>query len=400
MAMLIVHSATFSEKIAALQELLANKLAIKTVQSFTEATTYCQDHLPDIMLVQNELTDGNAFDFCTRVRLLQNQQLTPFLIFSEQMDVEERVRTFQVGADEYLAEFDPEFVCALVDHEIASNDRRLKLEQEKDLASSLVVEAMKTSSELGNAINFIERCHQFETPETINAEIIRFCSTMDLNVVIGTLELNQWYFNATNGNVTELERDLMQSIHNQDRFVDFGARTQLNWPNIALLVKNMPLRDPDKYGRIKDLLPTLISSANARVDSLVERKRIQLQTDLMNRAINALQPSLESVIQNMDQDNQKHRSALSDFLQKIIVALPSLGLEDDQEEFFISRVEQLIQQADQMAKRNESHQQTLTITNNVLLELLEKQIELQNALSKTQVNAENTETTDELFELF
>ena len=400
MAMLIVHSATFGENVTELQDRLANKIDIISMSTFTEASAYCQQTLPDLVFVQNELSDGNAFDFCTRLRLLQNQQLIPVIVFAEELNVKERIRTFQVGADEYISEFDIEFVSALVEHEIESIEQRLKLEQDKEMASSLVAEVMKTSSELGRAIHFIERCHQFEHREEINLEIIKFCETLDLNVVIGSLELGNWQFNSTSGLVTELERDLMQSIHEQDRFIDFGARTQLNWPNIALLIKNMPLRDPDKYGRIKDLLPTLISSANARIDSLVERKRIQLQTDLMNRAISTLQPSLDMVVRDMDQDNRDYRSALSTFLQNIIIALPTLGLEDDQEDFFISRVEQLIQQADQMSKRNEGHQNTLALTNTVLLELLEKQMELQQALSAAPKVAAETAASEELFELF
>ena len=215
MAMLIVHSADFEEKVTRLQDHLQDKIAVSLLSSFSEATDYCKTQMPDMVFVQNQLEDGNAFDFCTRIRLLQNQQLVPIIVFSDKLDSQERVRTFQVGADEYISEFDIDYVSALVEHELESNLQRKQLEQEKEMASNLVVEAMRASSELGNAMNFIERCHQFKDAEAINAEIIKFCSKLDLNVVIGTLEHKHWLFSSTNGNVTELERDLMQSIHNQ-----------------------------------------------------------------------------------------------------------------------------------------------------------------------------------------
>jgi hypothetical protein len=193
----------------------------------------------------------------------------------------------------------------------------------------------------------------------------------------------------------------MQSIHQQDRFVDFGGRTQMNWPNIALLVKNMPIRDPEKYGRVKDLLPTLLSSANVRIHALYEEMRIKEQTNLMTRSIETLQPQIEEVIRAMKQDNKEHRNALSSFLQRIIVALPGLGLEDDQEEFFVTSVESLIQGADEISGRSEHHQETLETTNQVLVTLLQKQHQILELISKPVEIADKTpEAEDDLFELF
>ena len=342
MPMLLVLSEKFAEQTEQLTAQLSSQIDVTTVHSFDAANQFCNEQSPTLLFLQNQLDDGNAFDFCTRFRLLQGQQMTPIIVFSETENKKERVQTFQVGADEYITEFDLEYIAAVVGHELEAKAQVHQLEEEKTQASNLVMEAMKTSSELGNAINFIERCHRFQSNEEISKEIMGFCNSFDLKVVIGIMEDDKWTFTSTTGKVAELERDLMQSIHSQDRFVDFGGRTQMNWPNIALLVKNMPLLEPEKYGRIKDLLPTLLSSANVRIHALYEEKRIHEQTSLMTRSIETLQPSLQDVIKAMRQDSQNHRNELSSFLQRIIVALPGLGLEDDQEEFFVSQVEALI----------------------------------------------------------
>ena len=44
------------------------------------------------------------------------------------------------------------------------------------------------------------------------------------------------------------------------RFIDFGSRTIINYQDISLLVKNMPLENMGRYGRLKDLLPVLMSA--------------------------------------------------------------------------------------------------------------------------------------------
>jgi CheY-like chemotaxis protein len=401
MPMLIVHSDRFVKEADELKAQLKDLIDVSLATSYDEANSQCLTTMPDLILAQSELPDGNAFDFCTRIRLLQDQKMTPLIVFSEKPDKKERVRTFQVGADEYISDLDFEYIKALVKHELDAKRQFDKLEQEKQQASNLVMEAMKSSSELGNAINFIERCHRFQDNEEISREIINFCRGLDLSIVIGVLEADHWQFSSSSGNVTKLEQGLMQSVHSHDRIVDFGVRTQLNWSNIALLIKNMPLRDPEKYGRIKDLLPTLLSSANVRIHSLFEEQQIKEQTTLMTRSIEALQPSIEEVITSMAQDNKNQRQELSDFLQKIVIALPGLGLEDDQEEFFISRVEALINNADEMANRSEIHQETLQKTNQVLMNLLVKQTEIHEMMSHPVEIAEKlNENEDDLFELF
>jgi len=399
MTMLLIHSE--SSMLESVKAKINFDIEIRCVSSIREAITACDELTPSIVVAQNTLTDGNAFDFCTRIRLHQGLQMIPFIIIADSFEKRDRVRTFQVGADEYIAPFDSDYLIAVLEHELKNSEHLKKLTQEKDQASHLVMETMKTSNELGNAINFIERCHKFRSHEEIASEIVLFCDNQGLKVVVGTLEEASWSFSSSTGNVTNLENDLIRAVHSSDRFIDFGVRTQMNWPNIVLLIKNMPIREPEKYGRIKDLLPTLLSSANVRVHSLYEEKRIKEQTALMTRSIETLQPSIEKVIQLMKTDNQTHRNALSDFLQKIIISLPKLGLEDDQEEFFISRVEALISDSDQMIERSTNHQETLETTNQVMVNLLVKQTEIEKLISQPiDSSTKITNSDNELFELF
>jgi CheY-like chemotaxis protein len=401
MSMMIVHSENFQKEANSLQAHFKDLIDTVSITSFAQANAICLEAMPDIILAQTELADGNVFDFCTRIRLLQDQKSTPLIVFSEKNDRKERIRTFQVGADEYVHEFDLDYITAVVQHELESKAYVDELSAQTQQASNLVMEAMTSTSELGSAINFIERCHRFQSIETIAKEVVTFCKTLDLKVVIATLEDKHWNFSSSSQNVTDLEQELMQTIHGKQRILDFGVRTQFNWPNIALLVKNMPLREPEKYGRIKDLLPSLLSSANVRIHVIREEERIKEQTELMTRSIEALQPSIEEVIDAMSDESARYRAELSEFLQNIIITLPQLGLEEDQEEFFISHVETLIENADAMALKNQRHQKTLKMTNHLLSDLLAKQTELHKVMNEPiETSDENEEGNDDLFELF
>ena len=401
MTILIIRS----EAYAAQTEQLASELSdlVNTVHapSYSDADEAYEHHQPALILAQDTIEEASAFDFCTRLRLVNNDDTTSLIIFTDQNNKMDRVRTFQVGADEYIAEFDIEYIKAVIERTLTHQQKTQKLSEEKEQASNLVMEAMKASSELGSTINFIERCQRFNSFDEIATELIQFSQSNGLSVVIAIADKDQWYYQSSSGEASKLEQDLMRSIHQQGRFVDFGLRTQMNWPNISILVKNMPLRDPEKYGRIKDLFPTLLSSANVRIHSMTEELRIKEQTSLMTRSIEQLQPSIEEVIQAMDKHSREHRNRLSDFLQKIVLTLPKLGLEDDQEDFFVSSVESLINQADEHAAKNKAQQETLHTTNRVLLNLLEKQLEIQQLIERPIEIADRPNDDDnELFELF
>lgn len=370
--------------------------------SLKEAEAYIVEHKPELIVCHRQLSDGSAFDFTTRIRLISDNKLTPIIIVADAFSAKERVMSFQVGADEYVAPVELDFLHAAIDHELTNFRELLAIEQEKQTASAMVLEAMRSSSEMGNAIQFIERCHRFDSVDTVANELIRFCQNLNLNVVVGVVLDDRWQFWATAGTASTLEQDLIQAVHAKDRFVDFGVRTQMNWPNIALLVKNMPLRDPEKYGRFKDLLPTLMASANVRIHTLYETQRIQEQTELMARSVETLQPAITRVIEGIEQNNSSHRHTLSTFFQQLIVALPGLGLDEDQEDFFVSKFEHLISEVDNMIKDSVDQQETLHMTNRVLSNLMDKQKELDALRQQTiEIADEKSQNDDaDLFELF
>ncbi|MEJ2041883.1 MAG: hypothetical protein P8X89_01235 [Reinekea sp.] len=397
MSILIVCAEHQQKEQEQLTKALGELTELTFTTSFADAELHYDQNKPDLIFTCDVVNKANAFDFCTRIRLIKEDDTTPIIIFSPDRNKENRIRAFQVGGDEYITEFDIDYIKAVIERLLENTQKLRMLSQEKEQASNLVMETLKASSELGNVILFIKRCQRVDTYNQIADEIINFCQPYQLNVVVGILEGTNWSFYSPTGDTTKLEQDLIASVHQQGRFVDFGLRTQMNWSSIALLVKNMPLRDPELYGRIKDLLPTLLSSANIRIHIMYEEKRIKEQTRLMTRSIETLQPSLQTVIDAMHKDMQQHRNELSAFLQQIILTLPKLGLEEDQEDFFVSSVESLISQVDLLADKSKNHQDTLNTTSQVLLNLLEKQIEIQTLIDRLAEPANDNNGSSELF---
>ena len=58
------------------------------------------------------------------------------------------------------------------------------------------------------------------------------------------------------------------ATHQEGRFCDFGNRTFCNFNLASLLIKNMPLENPERYGRIKDTIPWILGATEGKVRAL------------------------------------------------------------------------------------------------------------------------------------
>jgi hypothetical protein len=97
--------------------------------------------------------------------------------------------------------------------------------------------------------------------------------------------------------LSPLEKDMFLTIHKEGRFCDFGSRTFCNFTVVSLLIKNMPLENPERYGRIKDTVPWILGVTDGRIGALDVSNVLlgshQRVVDSINGLESILQKSLE-----------------------------------------------------------------------------------------------------------
>lgn len=69
----------------------------------------------DLFLIDVQLPDGDGFEFCELVRRTPEHELTPVFFLTHQESLADRLRAFELGADEFLGKpFFPEELAARV----------------------------------------------------------------------------------------------------------------------------------------------------------------------------------------------------------------------------------------------------------------------------------------------
>jgi hypothetical protein len=164
-----------------------------------------------------------------------------------------------------------------------------------------------------------------------------------MNVVINICANDEPHWFSSDGQTTPLEKEVLTMLKDrQQRHNDFGARTVIVFPNIAFMVKNMPLDDPDRYGRIKDLLPAMLSTANGKIDNINTFLILQEQSADVTNTFERVNTKLQDLIEKSNNNRQQVEVILKAMLDELQTKVPYMGLEDDQEEYVLNRIDRSI----------------------------------------------------------
>ena len=303
---------------------------------------------PDIILMDVEMPKMNGYEACDILKTDPSTKDIPILFLSSLSDMRSRMVGFEVGAFDFLIKpFADKELIAKIDLIGAHKQVESKLKHQVHEASDTAYTAIKGSSELGLTIGFIEEIFPIQKEEELSRLMIKAFDGFDLSVSIMFLgQDGNNFYGSGDGDISPLEEEVMKTIYETNkRFTDFGCRTQINYPLVSVLVKNMPLHDMDLYGRYKDVIPCILEAASNKFQNIETEKSLAKQTEALSTALSAVQKNLGVVGGHLEKNQNNMvdllKSVLADFEEKI----PALGLEDDQEQYLLSKLDQTVNQA-------------------------------------------------------
>ena len=76
--------------------------ALRFVSGAREALAALRDELPDLIVSEVDLPDGDGFSLCERVREQPETEHLPVMLVTERASIQDKVAGFQAGADDYV----------------------------------------------------------------------------------------------------------------------------------------------------------------------------------------------------------------------------------------------------------------------------------------------------------
>lgn len=318
-----------------------------TVQDGLQALEVLQAEHENIQAIVSDVSMPNldGYELCKRVRENENTNNIPLIFVSALTALEEKMKGYQVGGDEYITKpIQPEEVILKVKNIIENKIKHIALNEQLNEAQKVAMQAMSYSGNLGMILQFMQDSLRADSFEVLSKQVFDVTACFGLVCVIQFHSLEATYDFASSGDVSPLECNIIELTRRKGRFFDFGARTTINLNNFSLLVKNMPIDNPEKYGEMKDILGNLCNAIEIRAQTLLFTSK----TERKNRTINVVKQALNDIDASFRVTQRSNIAAIENMIQEIEIAMFNFGLTEDQEEQIRGITKQCLNKSDKV----------------------------------------------------
>lgn len=304
---------------------------VLTADSGSRALEQVQEAQGDIDIILSDIVmpgmDGYAL--CQSLKNDEDTCGIPLVFLSQLVSLEEKMKGFEVGADDYLTKpISPEELSFKLSKLIELRSANKKLQKQLRESNNVAMQAMTYSSDLGQILEFYKKALTAADFEEVASLLFDVTNGYALKASLQIRMPNQQLNFGSLGAVSPLEANVIELSHDKGRFFDFGSRTMINHDDFSLLIKNMPTDDPERYGTLKDSLGALCNAVEARVKFLLH----QNATKQKEKVVNAVIGMMNDVDGMFTQLQQQNATVISDMLNKIDDAMLDLGLTEMQED--------------------------------------------------------------------
>ncbi len=399
---LAIDDDKFVQKII-IKALESNLLKVRTADNGESGIEKALQKVPDIILLDVEMPGINGYEVCDRLKNIEETKDVPIVFLSSHSSLRERLQGYEVGADDFFVKpFETEYLLARISVLIKYHEEKKDLHQQYVLAQSTAITAMTGSGELAMAMRFLEKSLAFHSINDLAQGLFESLDQLSLNCCAMIIENEQFFWYSSDSSVSPLEKELIEMCDKEARFLDFGVRTIINYPRISLLIKNMPLDDMERYGRIKDLLPILLSAVNSKVNSLRTQEALTQQSIHQMDSFKMIRQSLFNLGTTIVKNKKDSTEIMNKLVQELNYDFLRMGLEEDQEEYLLDRVDSAIEEAMVKMDAGQEIRQALTFILTNLNSVTNKQQELLDAyIDSLKIEAvEQSGDLDDNIELF
>ncbi|WP_064791883.1 response regulator [Shewanella woodyi] len=360
-----------------LRGILEDKYDISEAESGEECLAIIDVSIPDLVLLDVDMPGMSGFEVCVALRREIVTAHLPIIFVSGLDTVEERLTGYEAGADEYITKpAEPEELHEKVG---VCLSQHLEISHAKDSASeamAIAMEAMTVSSELGQVVQFIKDVQSIERAEDVGMAMNNILLNFGMHAV-SRVDTGDVVFVGCKKESIEAEL-LTRFVYHNERILSIGIRTIIRDPHIVLLIKDMPLDDEKRCGRLRDHLAVLMDIANVQLANLAARaKMLEQRQEIFTQVISMTEKQIQQTSERLITHEESSQGVMRGMLTELEGMLFGLGLEEDQEK-------QLIALADETSTKLEASQGQGELVNKELGAILECLYKFFNTLNESR----------------
>ncbi|MBF0266670.1 MAG: response regulator [Gammaproteobacteria bacterium] len=283
---------------------------------------------PDLILLDIEMPGLNGMDTCKQIRAKGFEHVS-IVFLSANGSLPERLEGYQAGGDDFIQKpFDVKELILKVNTVISKKQLLDKAHQTIKDTTRSATDAMRTLGETGIVIHFLQSTFECNSYDSLAQKIVQSHKQFALNISIEmTINGEYLYYNLKNS----LEQSVFEYVRNRGRLIHSGCHTIVNYPGLSIFIHNMPIDNPELYGRIKDYTALIGQGAYSKLKALKAELFAKKQRQNLLDFINNLAITVKQIDQAYIDQQLVNENILSELIDEIEEAFTILEMTEKQE---------------------------------------------------------------------
>ncbi|MEQ6290059.1 two-component system response regulator [Vogesella sp. GCM10023246] len=328
-----------------IEDVLGEQFAVQGSVNPLQALQQVGTLAPQIILLDINMPELDGYEVCRRLKADFDTQDIPVMFLSGLTTLEDRMAAYDAGGEDFMAKpLELTLLGAKLEALLRIRQQREALAQQASYATATAMTAMSNAAEMGQVVQFARQVMLCEDMGGLARELLEAAASYGLSSAValrnesGALEMNQA------GELSAMESGVLQLIASCGRIVAMGQRAAFNYGGVTLMVRNMPLDDEERMGRLRDNLAAIAELAAARLATLAladlaasRGAMLALQQQVVEReaSLRKVLSSVQASVTAMEQQRRDDRFLATALLESMLGELEReyihLGLTERQE---------------------------------------------------------------------
>jgi DNA-binding response OmpR family regulator len=288
---------------------------------------------PDMFLLDVGLPGIDGYELCRRIKADFDTMDIPVTFVSGLDDIEARLTGYDAGGEDFICKpFEPSELLRKVTRARRLEQEKKQLREMAGYAQRTAFTAMSGMSELGLVIEFMRKSFACRDSRQLAQQILDTLVQFGLQGAVQIRMTDGEVSLSAEGTDLPLETAILAHVRTQGRIFEFRDRGVYNYGSITILIKNMPLEDPERCGRLRDNLAILAEGADARCQAIEVESKNRMTKAGIGTTLDDVHAMLVDLKAAHAKEQGAYASLTTEMQESLIHAFVALGLTERQEE--------------------------------------------------------------------